>query len=142
MFSTLEHDGYSVSAYDSFLYMVALVLSNGWQTDPLERPGIEPLQVKLKAPEDMPYRQFMKYTDGETEVQQCPNIAINSVAFVKGRKRTYAALAIVAAIKEIGVNIQEEWPALWQSLRTTHMVVTCYSDPQQEFAAAAACNSQ
>ena len=108
-----KKDGFSMPCDDDILGMVAIILAKTFQTDPAI-PGIDALAIRPSS-SDLAKQKLMS-TAEET-------MAIGSAAFIKGRKRTVAARAVMVAMKTLNYDCGARWPAMYESLRTLHATV-------------------
>ena len=103
MLSWSEEDGFSLPSNDDMLLMISMVLTAGFLTDPAT-PGVEALSVRKGKRQESPVLlEFITSVETESGTMNQKRIineqvGIGSIGYIKGLKRSLAALAIVAAI--------------------------------------------
>lgn len=124
MLSWSEEDGFSLPSNDDMLLMISMVLTAGFLTDPAT-PGVEALSVRKGKRQESPVLlEFITSVETESGTMNQKRIineqvGIGSIGYIKGLKRSLAALAIVAAIVVLEIlNVHEMWPSLWMSFCT------------------------
>lgn len=116
MLSWSEKDGFSLPSTDEVLLMVTLILGNGLQTDPSE-PGVEALAIKKGVSDPVFFKTGR--AAGVEAAEPHSHLGIGSVGYVKGLKRSLAALAIAVSVWTLKLeNFHESWPQVWMSMRT------------------------
>lgn len=135
MLSWSEEDGFSMPSNDEMLLMISVVLTSGFQTDP-SMPGVEALSVRKGKRQESP-ELLEIITTTQSEGVEVPSkriineqVGVGGIGYVKGLKRSLAALAIAAALVHLEIhNLHEAWPSLWMSF---NLVVVTYSNTDVE----------
>ena len=97
MLSWSEKDGFSLPSNDELLLMVTLILGNGLQTDPSE-PGVEALAIKKGISDPVFFKAGHGVEAVEPHSHHIHHVGIGNVGYVKGLKRSLAALAIAVSV--------------------------------------------
>ena len=122
--SPYAKDGYSMVSFNDLLAMVAIQLRSGVLTDPANA-GIDALAIRPTRC-DLATRKLGEDLLGSAA-------GIGSIAFVKGRKRSAAALVLAQCIMDEDYDVAEKWPTLWTSMRELHATVQGPFDEKENF---------
>ena len=121
-----ESDGFSVLGDEDIIAMIGLQLARTCQTNP-QLPGIDALVIRPTEPK---FDISCVTAVGDALAH---SIKPGSVGFVKGRKRSAAALAIAIACVNLEYKMHEKWPLLYSSLCALHVTVQDCGDEQGQF---------
>ena len=121
-------DGYQVPSVEELIAMTAIQIAGGCKTDP-SIPGIDALAIKPSS-SDIAKKNISLEIDGGTINTGC---GIQSVGFIKGRKRSWAALLLAIATLEMKYDVANRYPVLYQSLRGLHATVKGPFDDKADF---------
>ena len=111
-------ESYNVPTFPEVMAMAALMLGNDCTTDPAI-PGIDALAIKPSESSIAKRKEPLVVSDAVINA----GVGIQSVGIIKGRKRSFAALAIAIAIIRAEYDCSSKWPSLWNSLRVLHATV-------------------
>ena len=128
MVSFDDSAGFSSFTDADLLGMIGLQMSKTCLADPSQQ-GIEALSMRVVTP-----KFAIKLVNGAGDILN-HNIMPGSVGFVKGRKRTCAALALALACLDLDYDMLAKWPALWTSLCALHCTFQECGDERDQFLA-------